>query len=433
MLQTIKNAWKLPELRAKILFTAFILIIYRLGSVMPIPFVDSAKMALTFETYAEGSLFQYFSMISGEAFSRAYLFALSINPYITSQIVIQLLTIAIPYLERLAKEGDEGRKKIGQISRVCTVILGVVTAIGYYTYLKNQLDVILVPEGVPSWFVSIVIVGCYSAGAAIIMWLAEKINEHGIGNGISIILFANIISVFPAQIYAAITQLFSDFKVSTLISFVVVVLVVAALFIFIVHMSNAERRVPVQYAKRQVGRRMYGGQSTYLPLKLNMTGVMPIIFASSIVSLPTTIALIFPPKGGSIWEKITSVFSYNSPVYAVLFFVLIIAFAYFYISISFNPIEVANNLKKNGGSITGIRPGKPTTDYLTKILGKITLIGAIFLGIIATLPLVISMATSWSSLAFGGSSIIIIVGVVVETAREIETQMQMRHYKGFLE
>lgn len=435
MLQTIRNAWKLPELRGKILFTLFILLVYRLGSMLPVPFVNSDLMSQIMSQ--TGGLFQYYSFLSGEAFSRANVFALSISPYITAQIVMQLLTIAIPALERMAKEGDEGRKKISRITRYVTVALGILTAYGYYTYLRS-VDGMLTDTGA---FTGVVIVACYSAGAAIIMWLAEKINDNGIGNGISIILFANIVSRVPSMVTGAVSTVIANLSntkefIIQLVLFIVAVIIALAMIYFVVHMHSAERRIPVQYAKRQVGRKMYGGQNTYLPLKLNMTGVMPIIFASSIVALPSTIGMMFGKTSEStgFWGGLLKIFSPGNPVYAILTFVLIIAFAYFYISISFNPIEVANNLKRNGGSILGIRPGKPTTDYISKILNRITLIGAIFLGFIAVIPLFASMiGSSLSYLAFGGSSIIIVVGVIIETVTEIETQMTMRHYKGFLE
>ena len=435
MFATLRNAWKIVDLRKKLIFTAIIILLYRLGSVIPMPYVNATLLQEIFAA-ADGSIFAYFNMLSGEAFSRATLFALSISPYITASIVMQLLTIAIPALERLSKEGEEGRKKITQITRYVTIVLGIVTSYGYYTYLRN-VNLGNGAYGVLtdySVFAGFVIVAAYSAGAAIIMWLAEQINERGIGNGISIILFANIIARLPASVYQALVNVIENFSLVTFITFLVIAAIALGIVYFVIYMNQAERRLPVQYAKRQVGRKMYGGQSTFLPIKLAMSGVMPIIFASSIVSLPTTIGLIFPPKDGTVWFKITNALSYRSPIYAVLFFILIIAFAYFYLAISFNPIEVSNNLKKNGGFIPGIRPGKPTSDFITKILNRITLIGAIFLGIIAVLPLVIGMfSPSMSSLAFGGSSIIIVVGVVIETTREIEAQMTMRHYKGFLE
>ena len=421
MLQTFKNAWKIPELRKKMLFTLFILVLFRIGSVIPVPFVYANLVQDAVNGGGLQGLFQYFNIISGEAFSKATLFALSISPYITASIVIQLLTIAIPPLERMAKEGEEGRKKLTQITRYTTVGLALLTSIGYCAYLYASHWVI---PGYDTLFHKLVIISCYCAGASIIMWLAEKINDHGIGNGISVILFVNIAASFPSMISTALTNGYFIFALFVVITLVMVV--------FVVHVTNAERRLPVQYAKRQVGRKMYGGQSTFLPIKLNMSGVMPIIFASSIAAIPMTIASIIPNSGFA--RFVSSYFSMSSLPYMIIYFVLIIAFAYFYLAISFNPVEVSNNLKKNGGFIMGIRPGKPTTDYITKILGRVTLIGAIFLGIVACLPMLMSMFNKqMSGLAFGGSSLLILVSVVIETTREIEAQMTMRHYKGFLE
>ena len=431
MLKTLQNAFKIPEMRKKILFTIFILILYRFGAVIPVPYVNS-DIINTLMKQGEGSLFQYLNILSGEAFSKATLFALSISPYITSSIVMQLLTIAIPALEKLQQSGEEGRKKITQITRYVTVALGLITAYGYYMYMRNNQ--VLTNNGV---FAAIVIIACYSAGTALIMWLAEKINENGIGNGISLILFVNIVSSGPTIISILISYVTSATLRSwgTVIAELIVIFAIV-IITFIVFVTNSERRLPVQYAKKVVGRKMYGGQSTNLPIKLNMAGVMPIIFANSIVALPSTIALLFPtPAKGSFWEKFLNFFSYQSWFYAVLFFVLIIAFSYFYIAISFNPVEVANNLKKNGGFIPGIRPGKPTSDYITRVLNRITLIGALFLGVIAIFPLIVNMASgsSLGSIAFGGSSLLIVVGVALDTARELEAQMTMRHYKGVLE
>ena len=428
MLQTIKNAWKITDLRKKMLFTILIVVLYRLGSVIPVPFINSAMLQTAFgETQ---SLFAYFNILSGDAFSRATLFALSISPYITASIVIQLLTIAIPALERMSKEGEAGRKKLTQITRYATVALALITSIGYYTYLRSYQ---MLTAGAYTAFHAVVIIACYCAGAAIIMWLAEKINERGVGNGISIILFANIVASLPNMLYAAFVRAGTNGTLGILIPVITAVILVA-MVIFIVYVTNAERRLPVQYAKRQVGRRMYGGQSTYLPMKLNMSGVMPIIFASSIAAIPTTLALIIKPRSGSVWDHIVRFFSSTSWFYMIIYFLLIIGFSYFYLAISFNPIEIANNLKNNGGFIPGIRPGKPTTDYISKILSRITLIGAIFLGLVATLPLIIGMINAnLSGLAFGGSSLLILVSVALETVKEIEAQMTMRHYKGFLE
>ena len=431
MLKTLKNAWKIPELRRKLIFTIVIVLLYRLGAVLPVPYIngDYLKEALMFST--DGSIFQYLNILSGSAFSQATLFALSISPYITASIVIQLLTVAIPALERLSKDGEEGKKKLTQITRIVTIVLGLVTAFGYYMYMRNIGDNNVLTDR--SVFAAIVVIGCYVAGTALVMWLAEKINEFGIGNGISIILFANILS--------------SGFSiVGTFIGYIkegpwgiviveAMILVSLAIITFVVFITESERRLPIQYAKKVVGRKMYGGQSTHLPIKLNMSGVMPIIFANSIIALPATLALIFPvKKEGGIWDRFVKLFAPDSWLYAVLFMILIVAFAYFYISISFNPVEVSNNLKKNGGFIPGIRPGKPTSDYIRKVLNRIVLIGAIFLGVVSVVPLILgSFAPTLSGFAFGGSSLLIVVGVVLETEHEIEAQLTMRHYKGFLE
>ncbi len=431
MFKTIANAWKLADLRQKILYVVFIVFLYRIGTSIPVPFVNP-DMLTQFMQATDGSIFQYLSILSGNAFSQATLFALGISPYITASIVIQLLTIAIPYLENKSKEGEEGRKWLNQLTRIVTVVLGVVTAIGYFQLL-NANNVLNIPDGY-TLFAAVIIVACYCSGSALVMWLAEKINENGIGNGISIILFANIVSSTPTMVSGLWSQFIASGDVGKVIVGIVVAIVSIASIFFIVFITDSERRLPVQYAKKVVGRKMYGGQSSTLPLKLNMTGVMPIIFANSIVTLPSTIAMFIPQKHTTA-HKILGWFGTGTWIYAILTFVLIIAFAYFYVTISFNPIEVANNLKKNGGFIPGIRPGKPTSDYITKVLNRITLIGALFLDIIAVLPLVANIisGSQLSALAFTGSSVIIIVGVVLETGREIESQMTMRHYKGFLE
>ena len=429
MFKTLKNAFGLPDLRKKMLYTIFILLIFRIGSQIFVPYVDSSAIQLWIDTAAAGSIFGYLNLLSGSAFSQATLFALSVSPYITASIVIQLLTVAIPALERMAKEGQEGQKKLTQITRAVTVVLGLITAIGYYMFMRNNY--MLYNRSV---FAAIVIIACYSAGASLIMWLAEKINENGIGNGISLILLINILSRGGAIVNALINSFNS---VSGAIFAIIAVVISLGMIVFIVFMTNSERKLPIQYAKRVVGRKMYGGQSSTLPIKLNMSGVLPIIFAQSIVALPSTLALFFPsPETGTFMYGFLNLFSTRSWFYAVLYFILIIAFSYFYIAISFNPVEVANNLQSNGGVIPGIRQGRPTAEYITKILNRITLIGAIFLGIIAVLPIVASIVSNGqisSELAFGGSSIIIVVGVILETVREIEAQMTMRHYKGFLE
>lgn len=430
MFKTLKNAWATPEIKQKLLFTLFIVLLYRIGAAVHVPFTDYEAIRSQLQ-FSDGNFFTYLNILSGESLSRATLFALSISPYITASIVMQLLTVAIPALERISKR-DDGQKVITMWTRVVTVVLAFLTAYGYYMYMKNYDCLTATGE---TAFGGFVIVFCYAAGAALIMWLAEKINDKGIGNGISIILFANIVtSMFSSAISIGSYAISDAWR---FLLCVVLLFAVLAMIAFVVYVTNSERRIPVQYAKKVVGRKMYGGQSSTLPIKLNMSGVMPIIFAQSIVTIPSTIEMIFSGsiKEGGFWDKFFDFFSFNSIVYAVLFFIFIILFSYFYITISFNPIEVANNLKKNGGFVPGIRPGKPTSDYITKILNRITLIGAIFLSIVAVVPLIVNIISNsqLGSLAFGGSSLLIMVGVVLETVREIEAQMTMRHYKGFLE
>jgi preprotein translocase subunit SecY len=424
-----------------------ILLLYRLGAAVPVPFIDPRGLSQLFDA-AGDSIFGLINILSGDAFSSATLFALGISPYITASIVMQLLSIAIPALEKLRQSGEEGRKKITQITRYLTVALGLVTGFGYYVTLRAQN--IVMDEG-NVFFVGVVIVMCYTAGSSLIMWLGERINENGIGNGISMILFANIISTLPNWFLSMVRQILdtamgdaggaADVIMQIVRSLVFIAAGIATLA-FVVFFSNAERRLPVQYSKRMVGRKMYGGQNTYLPMKVNMSGVMPIIFASSFVSIPATVLgfINANPEHGTIAWHISRLFGTTSPLYMVLNFGLIIAFSYFYISISFNPVEVSNNLKKNGGFIPGIRPGKPTTDYITKILNKIVLIGGLFLGVVAVFPLLansiitlINPAWSMGMIAFAGSSLLIVVGVALETTREIQAQMTMRNYKGFLE
>ena len=443
MFETIRNAWKVADLKKKLIYTMIVVLLYRVGTAIPVPYLNKELLS-TYMATTSGSIFQYLNILSGNAFSQATLFALGINPYITASIVLQLLCVAIPYLERLSKEGEEGRKKINQYTRYTTVALGLLTAFGYYRLLAA--NGVITESG---WFPAVVIIACYCAGSALVMWLAEKINENGIGNGISIILFANIISRLPSMVEAIIRMVSGNYTytktdgstgtftwwVGIIISVVAVVAAIA-MVAFIVWMTNSERRLPVQYAKKVVGRKMYGGQSSNLPIKVNMVGVMPIIFANSIITIPQTIAMFAPPKSGGVWDFIVNhLFSSDSWFYSVLTLIMIVAFAYFYIAISFNPVEVANNIKSQGGFIPGIRPGRPTSDYISKVLSRITFIGALLLAVVAVLPLIVNVASSGalSSLAFGGSSVIIVVGVVLETIREIEAQMTMRHYKGFLE
>jgi preprotein translocase subunit SecY len=428
--KTFKEAWKVAELRSKILFTLLILVLFRIGCTIPVPYFDDSSIKVVNDLLGGGGAFGYLNLMSGSALANGTLFALSISPYITAQIIIQLLTIAIPALERLSKEGEEGRKKIQSITRYGTVILAIITSIGYFALL-NSYGVISVPAGLSKGFVAVVIVATYTAGASLVMWLAEKINEHGIGNGISLILFAGIVSGIPYMIVNLASQAQKlVFEILIWIAAIVVFIIAIA---FVVFVTESERRIPVQYAKKVVGRKMYGGQSSNLPIKLNMSGVMPFIFAQSIISIPETIRMIAQPKAGGFWEKFFNVFSTSSPVYIIILFVLIIFFAYFYLAISFNPVEVANNLKKNGGTIFGIRPGKPTADYIRKVVNRITLIGALFLSVIAILPMILSNIAVLAPISLGGTSLLIAVGVAIETERELEAQMAMRNYKGFLE
>ena len=437
MFKTIRDAWKIADLKKKLIYTLIVVLLYRIGTALPVPYVSSAMLD-SMATYTSGSIFQYLNILSGNAFGQATLFALGIQPYITASIVLQLLCVAIPYLERLSKQGDEGRKKINQYTRYTTVALALITAFGYYKLLSSQGIITK-----PGFFPGLVIITCYCAGSALVMWLAEKINENGIGNGISIILFANIVSGLPGTIQTFVALCTGEYPFNDgyipfwagIIITVVVIAVIIAMVAFIVWMTNSERRLPVQYAKKVVGRKMYGGQSSNLPIKVNMVGVMPIIFANSIITIPQTIAM-FTGADGGVWGFIVNnLFSSSSLFYAFLTFVLIVLFAYFYVSISFNPVEVANNIKNQGGFIPGIRPGRPTSDYISSVLSRITFIGAILLSVVAVLPLLINVFSggNLAALAFGGSSVIIVVGVVLETIREIEAQMTMRHYKGFLE
>lgn len=432
MLETVRNAWRIPDLRKKILFTLFILAVYRLGAQVHVPFVDSTIFSgyLNSLEGAGNTLMGMFNMMSGGSFSQSTIFALSIQPYINASIIMNLLTVGIPALERLQKEGgEEGRKKIASITRYATVGLGLLMGFGYYTMLANSNPVALIPDAQGSFLHAAIIILTFTAGSAFIMWLGEQITEFGIGNGISIILFASIVSRGSAMVSQGIDMIRSGQLWLLLIILALALAVVA----FVVFITNAERRIPIQYSKRMVGRKMYGGQSTFLPLKVNMSGVMPIIFAQSIAMFPATIAA-FIPKTQATQDKLDMFIGTSSPVYAVAYFLLIIAFSYFYQSIQFNPVEIANNLKQNGGFIPGFRAGKPTSDFIRKVLGKITLFGALFLGVIAILPIVMSnLHVSLRGLALGGTSLLIVVGVALETVRAIEAQMIMRHHKGFLE
>ena len=426
MLQTFRNAWKIEEIRKKILFTLFMILLYRVGNAIPVPYVNVELLGQYF-TQLESTVLGLVNVMSGGAFSSATIFALSIQPYINASIIIQLLCIAIPALERMAKdEGEEGKKKINNITRYSTVGIALLQGFGYYMLLRNNsmgAQPLLSETGV---WQAIVIILTFTAGSALVMWMGEQITEFGIGNGISMILFASIVSRFPTQIITSITNIGNG----TLSWWAYLLTLIGALIliVLIVIVSNAERRIPVQYSKRVVGRKQYGGQSTHLPMKVNMSGVLPVIFAQSIASIPATIA--------AFSGKQLTWFDTTSLLYALVYFLLIIFFSYFYSTIQFNPIEVANNLKRNGGFIPGYRPGKPTSEFIQKVLNKITLFGAIYLSIIAVTPYLIS---HWSNVArtsgisLGGTSIIIVVGVALETVQALENQMLMRHYKGFLE
>ena len=428
MLQTLRNAWKIEELRKKILFTLLILALYRLGNAIPVPYVNVGALQ-TYFAQLQNTVLGLLNVMSGGAFSQATIFALSIQPYINASIIIQLLCIAIPALERMSKdEGEEGRKKIASITRYATVGIGLLQGFGFYMLIKNYG--ILTAEANGNIWAAIVIILTFTSGSALIMWLGEQITEFGIGNGISMILFASIISRFPTAIITTISNIMRG-ELQWWVA-VLMFLGALAIIVLIVFVNDAERRIPVQYAKRVVGRKMYGGQSTHLPMKVNMSGVMPIIFAQSIASVPATIAAFTGKTNG--W--VSTWFGTNSIPYAIVYLLLIIFFAYFYSTIQFNPIEVANNLKKNGGYIPGFRPGKPTSDFIQKVLNKITLFGAIYLGIIAVVPILISHfsdAAAKTGLSLGGTSIIIVVGVALETIRALEAQMLMRNYKGFLD
>ena len=441
MIETIRNAWKIAELRKKILFTIFALLIFRLGSVVPVPFINSDLLSSTLNNM--GGIFALLGTMNGTAFSMAAVFALGVQPYINSSIIIQLLTVAIPALERLQRDGgEEGRKKIAAITRYVTVAIALLQGFGYYTLIRTtENGILLDTAGLPGWWAAVVIILCFTAGSAFVMWLGEQITEFGIGNGISIILFAGILSRVPSMVATMYQGIRNNLDgVTDQFSLpwwgaILIVIGMLAIVVLIVFIQNSERRIPVQYAKRVVGRKMYGGQSSHIPLKVNMSGVMPIIFAQAIASLPATIGMFFgksaESEGG--WGTFLTIFDTTSVVYIVVYFLLIVGFSYFYSTMQFNPVEVANNLKKNGGFIPGFRPGKPTADFIHKVLGKITMFGALYLAIIAIAPIITGAIIGQQSLAIGGTSIIIVVGVALETTKALEAQMLMRHYKGFLE
>lgn len=428
MFETFKNAWKSKDLRKKLLFTLLIIVLFRIGVAIPVPFLDASKLSTLM---GDASLLGYMNMLTGGALSKATIFAMSVTPYINASIIIQLLTVAIPALERLAKDGGEmGRKKINKITRYTSVGLGLIQAIGFYFLLRSE-GAVQYTTGWSGIFAALVICSAFTAGTALIMWLGELVNEKGIGNGISIIIFAGILSRGP---HAANTlwqywKLAQGGDIQYYFLVPAILLLFIAVIAFVVVLTNAERRIPVQYAKRVVGRKMYGGQSSHIPIKVNLSGVMPVIFASSILAIPSTIgAFMGADMNTGVWRW----FSYSSWLYAAIYFILIIGFNYFYAATQYNPIEMANNLRKSNGAIPGYRPGKPTSDFIQRVLSKIIFLGAIFLGIVAILPIAIGNVAHMN-IALGGTSMLIVVGVALDTSRTLESQMMMRHYKGFLE
>ena len=422
MFKTLANAWKIAELRKKIIFTLLILLIYRIGNAIPVPYINVDLLKVFFETNLSNTILGFYNTMAGNAMSTASILALGIQPYINASIIIQLLTIAIPALERMAKEeGEAGKKKIERITRYATVALGLLLGYGYYTIVANSG---LLAENGQGVLPAIVIVLAFTAGSSIVMWMGEQITEFGIGNGISMILFANIVSGMPDMLVAM-------FGMQWWLAIIVTVIMVL-LILFIVFINDAERRIPIQYAKRVVGRKIYGGQNTNLPIKVSMSGVMPVIFAQSIASLPATICAFVPGWTTGWWYE--NVWSNTSWIYTVFYGLLIFFFSWFYSTIQYDPVEIANNLKKNGGFIPGFRPGKPTADFIQKVINKIVIFGAVYLAIVALLPVVSgNLIAGVKNLAIGGTSVIIVVGVALETVKALEAQMLMRHYKGFLD
>ena len=428
MIQTIRKAWGVPELRKKIVFTLLILLIFRIGNAIPVPYINTTLLGNYLDSMS-GTVLGLYNVMSGGAFAEATVFALGVQPYINSSIIIQLLTIAIPALERLARDGGEaGKKKIASITRYATVAIALLQGFGYYMICKNYN--ILEQQGI---WPALVIIVSFVAGSSFVMWLGEQVNGFGVGNGISIILFAGILSRVPNMVTMGASYIRTKGSIGCLwIALLIVGML--AMVVLIVHVNEAERRIPVQYAKRQVGRKMYGGQASTLPMKVNMSGVLPIIFAQTIASLPATIwAFVGIPEEGTVGRSIYNAIDTKSVLYLIVYFLMIIGFSYFYATIQFNPVEISNNLKRNGGFIPGFRPGKPTSDFIAKVLNKVTLFGAIYLGIVAICPLIAGKLLGNSGLAIGGTSVIIVVGVALETVRALESQMMMRQYKGFLE
>lgn len=431
MFSVFKNAWKIEDLREKILYTLLIIVIFRVGSAIPVPFLDTSALSALMNANS-GNLIGYLNMLTGGVLSQATIFSLSISPYITASIVIQLLAVAIPALEKMSKEGPEGRKKLNKITRYTTVGLGLIQAYAYYVTLKSYNAIEKFDNKWENALVVVTILFMFTAGAMLTMWLGERIDEKGIGNGISMLLFAGIVSGGPRLVTTLWAYLTNG---QTKYYFFVPALIIIFLLLiaFIVLMNDAERRIPVQYAKRVVGRKQYGGQSSHIPIKVAMAGVLPIIFASSLLAIPATVKAFVTVKEGSFWDGFFNLFESTSWFYSVLYFILIVAFSYFYIAIQYNPVEMANNLQKNNGAIPGIRPGRPTSDFISRVITKITFIGALFLGVIALLPNILGAVSGIGNVGIGGTTIIIVVSVALETARNLESQMMMRHYKGFLD
>lgn len=440
MIRTLINSWKVKELRQKLLFTIMIIVVFRMGSVIPVPFLDINALQMLMGNLGEtNSILNYLDTLSGGAFAQATVFAMSVSPYINASIVIQLMTVALPYLESLQKEGEEGRKKLTAITRYVTIVLALLQGTAFYMYLRSGgfmgIPIVKHTEGLSGIFVGVVIVLTFTAGAAFIMWLGEQINVKGVGNGVSIIMFAGIVSRMPSLISKLVhyfSRAISDPDKFFMFYFYVPLFIVLFMFLMwiIVSMNDAERRIPIQYAQRTVGRKMYAGQSSHIPLKVGIAGVMPIIFATQILAIPNFVNFFAKPEG--FWKTFLDSFQINGPVYTACYFFLIFVFAYFYVEITYNPVEMSNNLRQSNAAIPGIRPGKPTADYIAKVLSKVTFLGAFFLAIIAILPIGFTNLTNMHNLSMGGTSIIIMVGVALETVKQLESQLMMRHYKGFL-
>lgn len=442
MFQTLKNAWSIPEIRKKFLYTLIMIIIFRIGGAITVPFLSLQAVQSWMETNAtDGNFLEYLNILTGGQLSKATVFSLSITPYINASIIIQLLTYALPPLERLQEEGEEGRKTLNKITSYVSLVLAVVMSVAYYLTLRNSANAVSYTSGAYGWFSAIVIIACFTAGASFVVWMGNRINEKGIGNGISILLFAGIVARFPTDL-GTLWSLFMMDKAKYFFVDIVILLMFVVMIAFIVFMNEAERRIPIQYAKRVVGRKQYGGQNTHIPIKVCMSGVMPIIFAMSFMSLPATISMFIEPvayidETTGFWDKLyfhfINLFRTTNWGYAVLYLILIVAFNYFYVAMQYDPVTIANNLRQSNGGIPGIRPGKPTADYIHRVLSKITLVGAVFLGLIAIFPIALGwFDSSLRSLSMGGTSILIVVSVALETARTLESQLMMRHHKGFL-